>query len=74
MSEGKETIGYMCKVDFDHELGAAKGGNVVYPSVEDLRENRNCVNSGGCGIVKVKVVGIEVIAEDNFEQYYEQDK
>ena len=63
----REIVGYMCKTDYECELGAAKGGNVVYPSVEDLEENLNCVKSGSCGIVKVTVVGVEVLREDNYE-------
>lgn len=54
-------IGYMCLTDFECEIGGACGGNVVYPSIEDLRENRRCVD--GCGIAEVKVVGVRVIQE-----------
>ncbi len=45
--------GYMCGVDWQHELGEAMGGNVVYPSVDDLKKHRKCVKN--CGIVEVKV-------------------
>ena len=38
--------GWMCGVDFSCELGEANGGNTIYPSEENLRENRKCVNSG----------------------------
>ncbi|MTH96538.1 hypothetical protein [Roseibium sp. RKSG952] len=58
------TEGYMCKTDFDCELGRAKGGNPVYPSIEDLKESRSCWNE--CGIVKVRVEHVETILEDNF--------
>jgi len=54
--------GYMCKVDFDWELGCAMGGNDIYPSIKDLKENRKCVSE--CGIVKVKITLEEVIQED----------
>lgn len=47
------TIGYMCRVDFVHELGAAMGGNTVYPNVEDCKKHRKCVDT--CGIVEVEV-------------------
>ena len=60
-SEDGTAEGYMCKTDFECELGAAKGGNVVYPSEQDLRESKPCVDS--CGIVKVKVVAVEIIQE-----------
>ena len=37
--------GWMCGVDFSCELGEANGGNTIYPSEENLRANRECVNS-----------------------------
>lgn len=37
--------GWMCGVDFSCELGEANGGNTIYPSEENLRANRTCVNS-----------------------------
>lgn len=55
-------IGYMCKVDFDYEVGNAMGGNVIYPSETDLRRNRKCVE--GCGIVEVMVSQIRVVQEE----------
>ena len=55
-------IGYMCKVDFDYEVGNAMGGNVIYPSEEDVRRNRKCVE--GCGIVEVMVTQIRVVQEE----------
>lgn len=60
-SEDGTAEGYMCKTDFECELGMAKRGNCVYASEQDLRENRPCVAS--CGIVKVKVVAVEIIQE-----------
>ena len=44
---------YMCGVDWQHELGEAMGGNVLYPSVDDLKQCMKCWES--CGIVKVSV-------------------
>ena len=58
-------IGYMCLVDLECELGAAKGGNIVYPSENDLRENRKCVDQ--CGIAKVRVIGVEVLQEADYD-------
>lgn len=52
-------IGYMCLTDFEYELGDACGGNPVYPSIEDLRASRRCVDS--CGIVEVEVRGRRVV-------------
>jgi hypothetical protein len=39
-------LGWMCYTDFSCELGEANGGTGVYPSEENLRANRTCVNSG----------------------------
>lgn len=57
----EDKFGYMCKTDWDWELGEAMGGCDVYPSVEDLKENRKCAKQ--CGIVKVKVSFEEIISE-----------
>jgi len=46
-------IGYMCRTDFEYELGNASGGNHIWPSVEDMRANCKCADS--CGIVEVEV-------------------
>ncbi len=46
-------IGYMCRVDWDCELGGAMGGNTIYCDIKDLKEHRKCWKS--CGIVEVKV-------------------
>ena len=48
--------GWMCGVDFSCELGEANGGNTVYPSEENLRANRKCVNSGDEWCCPVEVV------------------
>ena len=50
---------YMCKVDWDYEIGNAAGGNKVFATAEDIKHNLNCVHE--CGIVKVKVTFVEVI-------------
>jgi hypothetical protein len=46
-------IGYMCRTDFEYELGAASGGNAVYPSMADIKARRSC--AAACGIVEVEV-------------------
>ena len=56
--------GYMCKTDFDFELGMAADGNRVFPSVTALRESRSCVDQ--CGIVEVKVFCTRVVQEENY--------
>lgn len=58
-----EIIGYMCKTDFDYELGNASGGNRVFPSIEDAKEYLKCWH--GCGIVSVSVTLVEVIEPEN---------
>lgn len=55
------SIGYMCKTDFDYELGYASGGTRVHPSIEDLKRCSPCVDS--CGIVEVEVILRKVIQE-----------
>lgn len=54
-------VAYMCLTDFECELGAAMGGNTVYPSIEDLRASRKCVES--CGIVEVEVKARRIIQQ-----------
>jgi len=54
-------IGYMCKVNWDYEIGNASGGNRIYPSLEDLKRCTKCWK--GCGIVEVKVFFSKVIEE-----------
>lgn len=58
--------GYMCKVDFDHELGAALGGNTIYPSIEDLVKNKSCVDQ--CGIVRVRIELDEILQESDWSR------
>ena len=66
MENERTIIGYMDKVDFDYELGAAKGGNRVYPSQKDLEECQPCTQE--CGIVEVEVRLKRVIAESDFSK------
>lgn len=47
----------MCAVDFQWEVGEAMGGNRIYPSVKDLKDNLTCWKE--CGIVKVKVTQVK---------------
>lgn len=51
--ESGAVIGYMCRIDFECELGAAQGGNTIYPDIEDCRAKRGCTDH--CGIVEVEV-------------------
>jgi hypothetical protein len=54
-------VGYMCMVDFECELGAAMGGNRVFPSIEDAKENLKCWR--GCGLVEVRVSFVRIVEE-----------
>lgn len=57
--------GYMCKTDFDYELGNASGGNVIYPSLENLQNHRRCWKT--CGVVRVSVKFEEVVIEEELD-------
>lgn len=67
--EEPAVIGYMDLVDFECELGAAMGGNRVFPSAEDVRRNKKCVQA--CGIVEVEVRFRKVIQESNYDEELE---
>ena len=56
--------GFMCKIDFDCELEHALGGNKVYPSLRDLKENHTCWES--CGVVEVEVRLARVVHPDKY--------
>ena len=60
---GNYRYGYMCTIDFDHELGEACGGNTIFPSLEDLKENHKCWK--GCGVVKVKVYYVKTVVKQD---------
>lgn len=61
MNNNRVVVGYMCKTDFDHELGVASDGNKVFPSIETLRKHLRCVDE--CGIVKVEVRLVQVVEQ-----------
>ena len=54
-------IGFMCKVDFDHERFEPSDGNQVFSCVEDLLHAHPCANE--CGIVEVEVRLRRVVKE-----------
>ena len=56
-----EVIGYMCLIDWQHEIGQASDGNLVYPSIQDLKHNHPCWKS--CGIAEVEIRIRSVICE-----------
>jgi hypothetical protein len=55
---------FMDGVDWQHELGAALGGNRLYPDAKDCKENRPCTRE--CGIVEVEVRFIRWVEPQNF--------
>lgn len=75
-------FGYMCKVDFDWELGEALGGSTIYPNLKDFKEHVKCHDH--CGIVKVRITEEKVVKKErrytkkDFEQakreYNEKNK
>lgn len=52
-------VGYMCAVDYTHELGEALGGTKIYATVEDIKHHRKCVKN--CGIMKVEITKLELV-------------
>jgi hypothetical protein len=60
----RKIIGYMCGVDWQHELGAAAGGNVVYASADDCRRRRRCTSQ--CGVVEVEVRLVQWVDPQDF--------
>ncbi len=57
--------GYMDSTDFYHEIGEARGGSKIYPSVKDLKANEICWKQ--CGIVEVKITMERVVVKENFK-------
>jgi hypothetical protein len=60
-------IGYMCLIEYEYEVGAASGGSMVYPSVDDLKKNHLCVDS--CGVVEVEVRARRIVQEPKEEEW-----
>jgi hypothetical protein len=60
----RRVIVWMDKVDWDHEVGSALGGNKVYPSRRDLETNAKCLDE--CGIVQVEMRLRRVVRHSNF--------
>lgn len=62
----KEIEVFIDGVDYRHEVGEARGGNIVYGSVKDLKHHNSCW--AGCGIVRAKVVGLEWVEPQDFKK------
>ncbi len=68
-----ERVGYMCRTDFECELGEADDGSRVYPSLETLKEASPCVRS--CGWVAVRVTLIRGVGEvAHYDRDTEEDE
>lgn len=62
-----DDVYYMCKSDFDFELGNAQGGVRVHPSIKDLQAHQTCTQDrNGCGIVAVRVELVEVKKDSDY--------
>jgi hypothetical protein len=53
MTEYDDAIGFMCLIDFQHELGSAADGTRVFPSMAALRTAHPMIDD--CGAVQVRV-------------------
>lgn len=58
-------LAYMCKTDWNFELGKGYDGCELYSTIEDLKEYRPCVEE--CGIVEIEVTLKRVVQESNYE-------
>lgn len=67
----KPKRGFMCTVDFHHELGSAFGGTKIYPDEENLIMNRPCVDQ--CGIVEVEISIVRVVKESDYSDLTVQE-
>ena len=51
--DGKTLKLYMCMIDWQHELGEAADGTLVYPSLRALQKYHACWEE--CGVIEVDV-------------------
>lgn len=51
--DGKTLKLYMCMIDWQHELGEAADGTLMYPSLKALQKYHDCWEE--CGVVEVTV-------------------
>ncbi len=57
---------FMCKMDFEYHINTT--GAYLYPSIEALREARECVAQ--CGIVEVEVRLVEVHQYEDYSSLH----
>ena len=61
----EERVVFIDATDFFHEMGAARGGNKVYASLNDTFECQPC--SKECGVVKAKVSFVKQVHSSNYD-------
>lgn len=54
--------GFMCKTDFEMELGKTNGGVIIYPTEKDCKNRRDCIDQ--CGMVEVEIRVVRNITEN----------
>lgn len=59
--------GFMCGVDWEHEIGQNCHGIKIYRSEADLRADRTCVDE--CGVVEVEVRIVRTVAEQDYSEH-----
>ena len=59
-------IGFMCMIDWEFELGAACGGNRIYPSLDDLKQNHPCWKACGVAEVEVRIKSVAVPSKEDY--------
>lgn len=64
--------GYMCMVDWECEIGGAIGGSTVYPSAEDCKHKRPCVDQ--CGLVEVRVIATRIVQPQAFPPFDDEEE
>lgn len=63
-AERTSVTGYMCAIDWQYEVGNARNGNIVYPSIDALKADHDCWQE--CGIVEVEVNVKKTIAPSQY--------
>jgi hypothetical protein len=58
---GTSVMGYMCLTDWRHEIGHNYNGNIIYPSLKALKEQRSCWKQ--CGVVEVTVEAVRIVSQ-----------
>ena len=58
--------GFMCLIDWQHEVGFAVDGNKVYPSLKNLQEHHPMWAE--CGVVEVQLRAVQVVAPQRLFQ------